>query len=64
MPCCFIEPGVDASCSNCHDNSLGSADLFISNIIFLSIAKAVVHSRIASDGHGNGKIDETRGFGI
>jgi len=64
LPGGVLKLGVDPSRRNGHDNRLGGTDLFIADAVFLSIAKAVVHSRVAPGRHGHGQVDQAGGFGI
>ncbi len=64
LPGGILELGPDASGRNNHDNGLGGGDLFVADPAFLSIAKAVVHSWVAPDRHGNGQVDQAGGLGV
>lgn len=60
----ILELGIDTSRRYSHDDCLCGTDLLIGDMVFLSIAKAVVHSWVAPKRHRNGQVDQTGGFGI
>ncbi len=64
LPGGILELGIYASGRDRHDNGLGGADLRVADLVFLSIAKAVVHSWVAPDRHGNGQVDQAGGLGV
>lgn len=64
ISCGILEFGIDTAGGNRHGDGLGCTDLLVRDVVFLSIAKAVGHSRVASHGHGHGQVDEPCGFRV
>ena len=58
------ELGFDASGRYRHDDGLDRTDLRIRDAAFLSIAKAMGHSRVASHRHRGGQVEQAGGFRI
>jgi hypothetical protein len=62
--CGIFELGFNPACGNRHNNCPDTTDFSIGEPYFLSIAKAMDHSRVAADRQGCGQVDHTGASGV